>query len=118
MFVALQPGLLARRGFLRAASGLVLLVSAQARARAAQPAQVGIDNFTFAPTTLALGAGATVTWVNHDDIPHSIICPALGLKSNVLDTDQSFSRRFDQAGSFDYFCGIHPHMKGKLVVSA
>jgi plastocyanin len=106
---------LARRGFLRAVSGLVILVSA--RGRAAQPVQVGIDNFTFSPPTLALGAGGTVTWVNHDDIPHSIVCPALGLKSSVLDTDQSFSRRFDQPGSFDYFCGIHPHMKGKLVVS-
>jgi plastocyanin len=115
MSAALQTGALARRGFLRAVSGLVLLVSA--RGRAAQPVQVGIDNFTFSPPTLALGAGGTVTWVNHDDIPHSIVCPALGLKSSVLDTDQSFSRRFDQPGSFDYFCGIHPHMKGKLVVS-
>lgn len=105
-----------RRGFLGAACGVLGVVSA--RARAEQAPQVGIDNFTFSPAILAATAGTTITWVNHDDIPHSIVCPALGLKSRAMDTDQSFSCRLDQVGSFEYFCGIHPQMKGKLVVSA
>ena len=119
MSIRLQPGAPARRGFLRAAGGLALMAVTRARAKAQQTgdAQVTIDNFTFSPGALTVKTGSTVTWTNRDDIPHSIVCPALGLKSHVLDSDQSFSNPFNQAGSFDYFCGIHPHMKGKILVS-
>ncbi len=113
----MKLGVLARRGFLRAAGGLVLIAAAQARAQQQQGGQVSIDNFTFSPAMLTVKSGGTVTWTNHDDIPHSIVCPALGLKSHVLDSDQSFSCSFERAGSFEYFCGIHPHMKGSIVVS-
>jgi plastocyanin len=62
--------------------------------------------------------GATVTWVNHDDIPHSIVCPTLKLKSHPMDTDESFAIKFDQAGIYDYICGLHPHMHGQVIVEA
>jgi plastocyanin len=105
-----------RRGVAGVAISLLALSSVRAKSAEATPS-IGIDNFTFAPAMLNLPVGATVTWVNHDDIPHSIVCPALGLKSRAMDTDQSFSSRIDQAGSFEYYCGIHPHMRGKLIVA-
>ena len=60
--------------------------------------------------------GTTVTWLNHDDIPHSIVCPALKVTSHPLDTDDSFAYKFEQAGTYDYLCGLHPHMHGQVVV--
>ena len=66
--------------------------------------------------TLTVPAGTTVTWVNEDDIPHSIYCEALNLRSHPMDTKESFAHRFDQPGTFDYVCGIHPHMRGRIVV--
>jgi amicyanin len=79
--------------------------------------QVKIDNFSFAPATLTVTAGATVTWVNQDDVPHNIVSSeGKTLKSPVLDTDQKFSYTFDQPGTYAYFCGIHPRMTGKVIV--
>ena len=83
---------------------------------AADAAQVTIDNFTFSPTPLSVAVGTTVTWTNRDDIPHSIVCPALNVHSRALDTDDSFSFRFEAAGSYDYLCGIHSHMHGQIIV--
>ena len=60
-------------------------------------------------------AGTTVTWVNHDDIPHSIVCPDLKVQSHPLDTDDTFSYKFEQPGTYDYICGLHPHMHGQVV---
>jgi plastocyanin len=77
---------------------------------------VTIDNFTFSPTPLIISVGSTVTWLNEDDTPHSVVCPDLNIKSHALDTDDSFSYRFDQAGTFDYMCGLHPHMHGQVLV--
>jgi amicyanin len=79
--------------------------------------QVKIDNFSFAPATLTVPAGATVTWVNQDDVPHNIVSSeGKALKSPVLDTDQKFSYTFDRPGTYAYFCGIHPRMTGKVIV--
>jgi plastocyanin len=79
--------------------------------------QVKIDNFSFAPATLTVPAGATVTWVNQDDVPHNIVSSeGKTLKSPVLDTDEKFSYTFSQPGSYAYFCGIHPRMTGKVIV--
>ena len=83
---------------------------------ASDAAQVTIDNFTFSPTPLSVAVGTTVTWTNRDDIPHSIVCPALNVHSSALDTDDSFSFRFQAAGTYDYLCGIHPHMRGQIIV--
>jgi len=79
--------------------------------------QVKIDNFSFGPATLTVPAGTTVTWVNHDDVPHNIVSSeGKTLKSPVLDTDQKFSYTFSQPGTYAYFCGIHPRMTGKVIV--
>jgi amicyanin len=79
--------------------------------------QVRIDNFSFAPQTLAIPVGTTVTWVNQDDVPHNIVSSeGKILKSPVLDTDQKFSYTFTKAGTYPYFCAIHPKMTGKVIV--
>jgi plastocyanin len=77
---------------------------------------VTIDNFTFGPKELTVAIGTTVKWVNHDDIPHTVVEKNTTFRSKALDTDDSYSFTFASAGSFDYFCGLHPHMVGKIIV--
>ena len=79
---------------------------------------VTIDNFSFSPATLTVPAGTTVTWTNHDDIPHNIAERDQKFKSKALDTDDSFSYTFAAAGTYEYFCGLHPKMTGKIIVEA
>ena len=79
-------------------------------------AEVKIDNFSFGPATLTVAVGTTVTWINHDDIPHTVVSNDKLFKSKVLDTDEKFSFTFTKAGEYPYFCGIHPKMTGKVVV--
>jgi len=87
-------------------------------AEAAVPeAMVSIDNFTFKPDVLTIKPGTIVTFVNHDDIPHSIVEKGGKFKSKVLDTDESFKMTFETAGDVTYFCGLHPHMTGRIVVA-
>ena len=84
---------------------------------AAQDADVVmIDNFTFSPKELTVAVGTTVKWVNHDDIPHTVVNADKLLRSKALDTDDAFSYTFTSAGAFDYFCGLHPHMVGRVIV--
>ena len=88
-------------------------------AAAAQPAAgpvVKIDNFTFGPAVVTVGVGTTVTWVNQDDIPHTVVANDRTFKSKVMDTDERFSFTFTKAGEYGYFCSLHPHMVGKVVV--
>jgi plastocyanin len=77
---------------------------------------VTIDNFTFSPPELTVAAGTTVKWINHDDIPHSVVENKKAFRSKALDTDDSYSFTFASAGTFSYFCGLHPHMVGKIIV--
>jgi amicyanin len=93
---------------------LLLLGSAMARA---EDAQVAIDNFTFNPSKLTVKAGSTVTWTNHDDIPHTVADPP-AFRSKALDSEQSFSFTFTTPGTYKYFCSLHPHMTGTIVVEA
>jgi plastocyanin len=79
-------------------------------------AEVKIDNFSFGPATLTVALGTTVTWVNHDDIPHTVVSTDSVFKSKVLDTDEKFSFTFTKAGSYPYFCSIHPKMTATVVV--
>jgi amicyanin len=83
----------------------------------AADAQVKIANFTFDPPTLTVKAGTTVTWVNADDIPHVVSEKDGKFRSPALDTDDRFSQVFSTAGTVEYFCAIHPHMMGKIVVT-
>ena len=77
---------------------------------------VVIDNFTFSPERLKVKAGTTVTWTNHDDIPHTVAAKDRGFKSKVMDTDESFTFTFSTPGEYTYFCSLHPHMTGTIVV--
>jgi plastocyanin len=77
---------------------------------------VTIDNFTFSPKPLTVAVGTTVKWVNHDDIPHTVVEKNTTFRSKALDTDDSYSYTFTSAGTFDYFCGLHPHMVGQIIV--
>ena len=81
-----------------------------------ETAEVKIDNFSFGPGTLKVPLGTTVTWTNRDDIPHTVVSTEGVFKSKVLDTDEKFSFTFSKAGSYPYFCSIHPKMTGKVVV--
>jgi len=89
-------------------------------ASAASPATaVSIDNFTFTPQTMTVKAGTTVTWTNRDDIPHGLAATNNAFKrSQALDTDDSFSFTFTTPGTYQYFCYIHPHMTGTIMVEA
>jgi plastocyanin len=80
--------------------------------------EIKIDNFSFGPMELTVPVGTTVTWINRDDIPHTVISTddSTTFKSKVLDTDEKFSFTFSKAGTYPYFCSIHPKMTGKLIV--
>jgi plastocyanin len=78
--------------------------------------EITIDNFTFTPKELTIAVGTTVKWVNHDDIPHTVVEKKTTFRSKALDTDDSYSFTFTSAGTFDYFCGLHPHMVGQVIV--
>jgi len=78
--------------------------------------EITIDNFTFTPKELTIAVGTTVKWVNHDDIPHRVVEKKTTFRSKALDTDDSYSFTFTSAGTFDYFCGLHPHMVGQVIV--
>ena len=92
------------------------IVKAKAQQAPAKTAEVKIDNFSFAPGSFTVAVGTTVTWTNHDDIPHTVVSTQKLFKSPVLDTDGKFAHTFGGKGTFDYFCSIHPHMTGKVIV--
>ncbi len=83
---------------------------------AVDEAIVKIDNFTFEPERLTVKAGTTVTWINEDDIPHSIVASERAFRSKALDTDDKYSFTFAAPGAYEYFCGLHPHMKATVTV--
>jgi plastocyanin len=79
---------------------------------------IGIDNFRFTPPTLTVARGTTVTWINNDDVPHLITSPQHRFASSpVLDTDQRFSAKLKEPGTYAYFCALHPKMQGQVVVT-
>ena len=78
--------------------------------------EVQVDNFTFSPETLTVPLNSAVTWVNKDDIPHVIASNEGLFKSKALDSDQKFSYSFTKAGTYPYYCTLHPKMMGKIVV--
>src|SRR5438105_4545245 len=90
-------------------------VTANAQSSAAA-GEVTIDNFSFGPQTVTVAVGVTVTWINKDDIPHTVVSTDGVFKSKVRDTDEKFSYTFSKAGTYPYFCSVHPKMTGKIVV--
>jgi plastocyanin len=77
---------------------------------------VKIDNFVFGPQAITVPVGTTVTWTNSDDIPHTAVSTDGLFKSKVMDTDEKFSYTFTKAGTYSYFCSVHPKMTGQIVV--
>ena len=100
----------------------VLMLSTAATTTKAAPAPasavVEIGNFTFKDPVVTVKPGTTVTWTNGDDIPHTVVSKDGVFKSKVLDTGDRFSFTFAKAGQFGYFCSLHPHMTGTIVVKA
>ena len=99
-------------GLATAIAAGVLLQPGAARA---QEIDVTIDNFTFTPNELTVKVGDTVTWTNHDDIPHTVVS-AGKFRSKTMDTDDTFSFTFASAGDYKFFCSLHPHMTGMIKV--
>ena len=82
------------------------------------PNEIGIDNFKFGPATLTVPRGTKVTWINNDDVPHLIVNVENRFRqSPVLDSDQRFSVTLTKAGTYNYFCSLHPMMQGKIIVT-
>lgn len=117
-----------RQRVLRMGMGVAMLATlgwtatSKARPVAAAPqqqsagAQVKIDNFSFLPQEMTVAAGTKVTWVNRDDIPHTVVSTNATFKSKALDTDDQYSFTFEKAGTYEYFCSIHPKMTARVVV--
>ncbi|HET9686657.1 MAG TPA: cupredoxin family copper-binding protein [Pseudolabrys sp.] len=78
---------------------------------------IKIGNFTFGPQELKVKSGTTVTWINEDDIPHTVVS-LNNFRSKALDSDDKFSFTFTTPGTYKYFCSLHPHMTGTIVVEA
>jgi plastocyanin len=106
-----------RKVYVAAAFAAALLASA-ATAVSAQAADTNIiiDQFTFTPQRVTVKAGATVAWINDDDIPHTVASSTKVFKSKALDTSDKFSFTFTTPGVYEYFCSLHPHMTGAIVV--
>jgi plastocyanin len=101
------------------AAMLMLVASPSAKANdqsSAPSAEVKIDNFVFGPQTVTVPVGTTVTWTNHDDIPHTVVSTEGVFKSKVRDTDEKFFYTFTKAGTYPYYCSVHPKMTGTVVV--
>jgi plastocyanin len=78
--------------------------------------EVKIDNFAFTPGIIRVKAGTQLTWINHDDIPHTVDSTEGKFKSAALDTEDKFQFRFTQPGEYSYYCRMHPKMTGKVIV--
>ena len=117
---------ISRRALAFAGGGALVLCAASGMAQRAAPpaqaqpasAQIVIDNFAFAPANLAIAAGTQVVWVNHDEEPHTVMSADLAVpfKSAALDTNDKFAFVFNKPGTYKYFCTIHSHMVGTIVV--
>ena len=99
------------------AAGTVVCCAVYAAVAAPGETHLTIDNFTFRPDTITVPMGTTIVWENDDDIPHSIVETTGKFHSMALDTEDKFSFTFDKAGTFEYFCSLHPYMKAKVVVA-
>ena len=89
---------------------------AGAPALAATSKTVGIKEFKYAPGALTVPLGTTVTWVNHDEEPHTVTSATGAFASTGLVKDDSFAQTFTKRGTYQYFCALHPHMKAAVVV--
>jgi plastocyanin len=98
-------------------AGLSLTVAPHAPLHAAEAPQVKIENFSFTPPALTVKPGTTVTFRNDDDIPHLVVANDASFRSKALDTGDTYAFTFTKAGDYAYYCGLHPHMQGKITVA-
>jgi len=96
--------------------GLIAFTLGSAVAADGAVSEVKLDNFTMSPKTLTVAVGTSVRWTNADDIPHTVVSEDRAFKSKVMDTDEHFTFAFSKAGTYKYFCSIHPHMTGTVIV--
>lgn len=112
----IMPGMLRKAVKIGLAVALLTLLAQPMTPAGATEAQVTISNFTFKPQALTIHRGDTVRFVNSDDMVHTIVAGDGSFRSGALDTDDSFVWTFAQPGTIAYFCGLHPFMKGSIVV--
>ncbi|WP_044564322.1 cupredoxin family copper-binding protein [Azospirillum sp. B4] len=93
-----------------------LLICAFVPVARAETVEIRIDNFTFSPAEVHVAPGTTVVWVNADDIPHAVAATDKSFRSKVLDTEERYSRTVAGPGTIEYFCSLHPHMTGRVIV--
>jgi plastocyanin len=103
--------------WLTGAAAAIALFLGQVAIASADDANVGIEKFMFTPATLTVKSGTTVTFENRDGTIHSIVGVGGIFRSKALDTNDKFTFAFNKPGEFSYFCGLHPYMKGKIVVA-
>jgi|KBSSwiStaDraftv2_1062776.scaffolds.fasta_scaffold2338681_2 plastocyanin len=96
----------------------LLLLRLGGSVNAAETREVQIDNYSFSPGDLTVPVGTTVTWINHDETPHTVVAAGdpRAFRSGGLDTDDKFSFTFTKPGIYSYLCTVHPYMAGKVVV--
>ncbi|MGO9934485.1 MAG: cupredoxin domain-containing protein [Steroidobacteraceae bacterium] len=103
-----------------AALSIAILVgmgsSIAAAAETADPPKIVVKDFMFTPMSLTVKAGSTVTWVNMDDEPHTVVSNTQLFRSGALDTKETFSFKFPEPGTYHFTCSIHPRMVGTIVV--
>ena len=80
----------------------------------ASSASIDISGFAFSPQEITVAKGAKVTWTNKDSVGHTIASDSFN--SGTLNNGGTFSFTFKEAGTYDYYCSIHPSMKGKIMV--
>ena len=96
--------------------GLTLAMLTQAPVWAARSAAVEIEEFRFAPVALTVPVGTTVTWINHDEEPHTVTSATGTFGSTGLGNEETFAQTFTRPGRYEYFCALHPHMKATVIV--
>jgi plastocyanin len=113
------------KGLMWTIAWLVMLCAIQASAMAADAStskdaknyQVTIRNFAFEPKTITVPAGTAVVWTNKDEEPHTVTSAGSRFTSSkALDTDDSYKVIFSTPGTYTYYCQIHPHMVGTVIV--
>lgn len=103
-------------GLIAAVAGLFLPISLKANDAGTNSVMVKIDNFNFTPPVMTVSTGTKVTWVNKDDVPHTVTSDDKLFGSRAMDTDDKFSFTFQAPGTYPYYCSVHPKMTGKVIV--
>jgi plastocyanin len=109
----------ARRSMLQIAGIAALCLAAASAPSLGGPAdstRIVVKDFMFMPMSLTVSAGSTVTWANMDDEPHTVVSDTGLFRSGAMDTNESFSFKFNTPGTYHFTCSIHPRMVGTIVV--